>query len=149
MIIHILIILQIKIINNITFNPANISDITYAIPLIHGSNVYLFGNKKVFYSSTFSCFISSNTYWLNNTIEATILLYNSTYIITYYLSGNKFYYLKIQIESTSSSTILSIGKTLKENGNVCFCQMKYSSSNYYYSVWINRDSYINIDQLNF
>ena len=52
MIIHILLILQMTIINIITLNSVTISPtIKYAIPLIHGSNLYLIGNDKVLYSS--------------------------------------------------------------------------------------------------
>ena len=39
--------------------------------------------------------------------------------------------------------------TLKKYGNVCFCQMIYLSNNYYYFVWIDDNSFINIERLDF
>ena len=152
MIIHILLILQMTIINIITLNSVTISPtIKYAIPLIHGSNLYLFGNDKVLYSSNVINFETSytNTTGLISTIEATTPLYNYQYIITYILFEDKFKYLKIYVGRISSTESRISNATLKGNGNVCFFQMIYQSNDYYYSAWIDRDSFINIERLDF
>ena len=131
----------------------NINDnynIKYAIPLLYSSSIcFLFGYTKFVYTSDFINFYGPyDSSDLTNTIQATTPLYNDSYLITFVLFGDKFQYLKKNVGS-SLSTLRTPSTTLKENGNVCFFQMRYLSINYYYSSWIDRDSYINIVRLDF
>ena len=107
----------------------NINDnynIKYAIPLLYSSSIcYLFGYTKFVYTSDFINFYGPyDSSDLTNTIQATTPLYNDSYIITFVLFGDKFQYLKKNVGSTLS-TLRTPSTTLKENGNVCFFQMRY------------------------
>ncbi len=70
-------------------------------------------------------------------------------MITYIKDLTVFKYLKKLVGNSAYYSPFSPNTRLKENSNVCFYKMKYSSINYYYSAWINRDSYINIAELSF
>ena len=125
--------------------------IKYAIPLIHNSYLYLFGNKQIIYTNDLSSFKTSNTPSSDLTNEHQNIppLYQNPYIITYVRDGNTFKFIKKKIESSESETRIISSKTLKSDGNICLFQMKFESINYYYYAWTDSDSYIHIARIDF
>ena len=98
-----LLFFHIKIVQNATDRFKDYDDITYAIPLIYNSKIYLFGYQKVRFGSSINSFSNSSTSSsdLNSTTDATTPLYNLTYIITYikYSTGFKYKQKKITYSS--------------------------------------------------
>jgi hypothetical protein len=144
----ILILFQIQIIQN--SSPKKLYGINYAIPLIHNSELYFFGYKKIISTKDLSSFQQISSSDLTNEHLNTFPLYYNPYIITYVKSDKTFKLLKKQVGYSSDIFTRTLsGKTLKKNGNVCLFQMTFQSTNYYYYAWTDSDSYINIARINF
>ncbi len=131
-------------------------EIKYSKPFFYNNKLYILGNGQILNKDdedVFQVFITEEA--ISHSLEIGTPLMKDPYIITINVNSDNenFYFIKINMETTSPSTSLptSIPSNFKKqiNSNICLFQMKIDDlTDYYYASWIGDDFRINLIEFN-